>query len=83
VKAGIRIKAVRPFKALIVTLGLTLLVASVVVMISRRLRLPCSIGLVAAGTLLALLRRRRTALTGRVGALGPRECDTAAMRHPE
>jgi Kef-type K+ transport system membrane component KefB len=44
----------------IVTLGLILLVASVVVVISRRLRLPRSIGLVEAGILLALLRGRRS-----------------------
>jgi hypothetical protein len=67
-----RAKAVRPFTALFVTLGLTLLVASVVVMISRRLRLPCGIGLVAAG---ALLRRRRRALTGW------ERCEWAAPEH--
>jgi CPA1 family monovalent cation:H+ antiporter len=36
-----------------IDLGLILLVASVVAMISRRIRLPYSVGLVAAGILLA------------------------------
>lgn len=39
----------------IVTLGLILLTASVVAIVSRRLNLPYSVGLVAAGILLALL----------------------------
>jgi CPA1 family monovalent cation:H+ antiporter len=36
-----------------INLGLTLLIAAVVAMISRRMRLPYSVGLVAAGVLLA------------------------------
>ena len=41
--------------ALTIRLGLILLVASVVAMVSRRMRLPYSVGLVAAGIALALL----------------------------
>ena len=37
------------------TLGVLLLVASLVAMVSRRLHLPYSVGLVAAGLVLALL----------------------------
>src|ERR1700733_1858846 len=40
---------------LMVNLGLILLVASVVAMASRRMRLPYSVGLVAAGIVLAIL----------------------------
>ena len=39
----------------IVTVGLILLTASLVAMISRRLKLPYSVGLAAAGIMLALL----------------------------